>query len=437
MNTIKFLKSNGFNGITDAAAIREKFRSFGINVSFENNGAEAKRQRFIFTSSKQSRFKTQNDMVYEANGLILEAVRLDADIEAGVITTWNKLVIPPRAPLSNINTKVVNKFIDENKYDIYYIEDGTVVSLYFYKPENKWVFSTLKGIDVNSIVFNNFSYKDMFDSVLEANHINVMNFYNGLNKDFSYTFGFKHPDLHPFMETRREQIHKIWFIQYSDIPNNIVVRHSPWAHIHGHKKIVFTIKSIGSLFNKINKAYDSYLEKGIPLYGFLLTAKDPSAEAINNTFGNDQSHASILLESTLMKYIRNLWYDASYTLFSKGREYNRNKTILINSFLDNNRIDIFNKLFPQYAETMNNLVTSEINMVDNIYEKIKNNNQSNSQDDPQNIVSSDLDNDDILDSLCKQVTDKLTVDNHVRPKQKIREIIHNTANIDHYYKLLT
>ncbi|MGL5934499.1 MAG: hypothetical protein ACRCZI_02630 [Cetobacterium sp.] len=430
MNTINFLKSNGLNGITDASAIREKFRSFGINVSFENNENE-ERKRFIFTSSKQSRFRVQTDLVGEANGLILEAFQVKKS-PTEVEYDWEALAIPPLAPLSNVNTKAVNKFIENDKYDIYYIEDGTIINLYFHKSDNKWVFSTLKGIEVNDKVFNNVSYKDMFNDVLNQNHINARNFYKGLDITICYTFGFKHPDIHPFMENKKEPLYRLWFIQYVSLTTKVVSRTSPWNYIFGHKKIVFSIKSIGSLYNKLNKAYETYLERGISLYGFLLVSKSQTIEGIAADFGDDKNHANILLESTLMKYIKNLWYDASYTSFSKDRDYNRNKTILINSFLDNNRIDIFNKLFPQYADTMNSLVASEISIIDSIYDKIKKNNEDHPEE-----LSEELHDNDILNTLCKQVTDKLTLDSHVRPKQKVREIIHTIDNIDYYYRLLT
>lgn len=445
MNTIKFLKDNEFNGLTDAVAIREKFRSFGINVSYENL-ADAKTQRFIFTSTKQSRFKYENDMVLEANGLVLEAPE------------WKPLVIPPQAPVSNVLTKIVNKALSQNKYDIYYIEDGTVVNLYFNQRNNAWTLSTLKGIDVNNLVFNNLSYKVMFDEVMIKNNIIVDSFYSSLNKECSYTFGFKHPDLHPFMEGKGEPIYKIWFIQRTNTKTKLVSKLSQWSYIKGHTRVTFQVKSVGALFNKLNGSYDKFLEKGISLYGFLLFAKQTGEQQYMSPEGfiENKNHASIILESSLMKYIRNLWYDASYTSFSRQNDYNRNKTILINSFLDNNRIDIFNKLFPQFVTTMNNLVDSEINLVETIYKRIMDNkgkslesgeaalNSDESHktiqtdwaaDIPEELNHDNIEN-DIINTLCLKVTNSLSIDKHEKPKQKIRDIVHTTDHIDHYYKLL-
>ena len=43
--------------------------------------------------------------------------------------------------------------------------------------------------------------------------------------------------------------------------------------------------------------------------------------------------------------------------------------------------------------------------------------------------------DGMISILCSQVTSILTVGTHQNPKQKIRDIIHNTSNIDYYYTL--
>lgn len=432
MNVIDFLKANSYNGLTDYQEIREQLYKKGIYVSYENmdgssdtSPAGNKTKRFIFTSSKRSRNENISKIALESNGLILEA------------PSWKPIVIPPTSPRNIVDTKTANKLLHNNLYDIYYIEDGTIVNLYFYN--NEWVISTAKGINVNNVIFNNLPYAQMFNEALEQIGINVDDFYSKLNKANCYTFGFKHPDLHPFMEFKDTPITKVWFVQmvvdvvsYESLSK--VIRNSPIPGIPNHRLTKFPIKSMKTLYSALKNAYNDFVNKKRINYGFMLVAKNPAE------FVDHPDYTSLLLESGLMNYIRNLWYDSSYTNFIKSREYNRVETILLNSFLDINRNSIFNVLFPQYNDFFNELERMETYIVDKIYNKIK------SADPTVNITPTggnqisveDVEptEDNIIDLLVNNVNEILNIHTHERPKQKIRDIIHTPDNIDIFYKLM-
>lgn len=463
MNIINYLVEQKFNGLNDETEIRTKLYAKNIMVSYEKDVIDGKR-RYIFTSTPYSRKQSNspNKLCTEANGLVLEAN------ENG----WDLLVLPQTTPKININTSIANDLIRKQTYDIFYVEDGTIISLYFHKTSNKWAMSTQKGINVNDVVFNTLTYDQMFNEVLEKNGINSVEFYAGLDKQTCYTLGFKHNDIHPFMEGTGEPVYKIWFIQMVQIKEVfeecIICKTSPFEQISNHKKVEYPIKSLGVLFKTLKETFTTFVNVKTINYGYILVARD------NNGIVDNAEYNILFLESNLMNYIRNLWYDAAYIKYSKYKSYDRISTILLNSFIDNNRVDIFNALFPQFKQQLDILNDVENTLVEKIYNKLnvkitilKNTNtntdtDSNKVDDAiasvtkgitdMSVKSSDevqkddeeskdekkdeieLSENDIVDILANQFSSQTSIHSHEKPKQEIRRVIHNTANIDYYYR---
>jgi hypothetical protein len=48
---------------------------------------------------------------------------------------------------THINMNFANEQLRQNKYDIYALQDGTTINLYYY--ENKWHMASARGISVN------------------------------------------------------------------------------------------------------------------------------------------------------------------------------------------------------------------------------------------------------------------------------------------------
>lgn len=426
MNIIKFCKENNLDGINDAnsvvAAFREKYISVSYSSPIDEHGVKRTNRRYIFSSVRKNRKNEVDRMCAEANGLILEAPE------------WKPLVISTYLPKSNIITSNVNRSLRKNLYDVYLIEDGTIVNLYWYEPQQKWTLSTQKGIDVNDTIFSELNFMSMFCESLAKMGINPIEFIQTLDKKTCYTFGFKHRCQHPFDEGTGQPIYKVWFIQMVHIDNlkcSIeVCKQSPWNNIPGHVKID-NITSVGMLFQKLKTAYDDFVENKMVNYGFLLIAKD------NGAFSQNLEYNTVILESDLMNYIRNLWYDASYMKYANRREYNRLSTILLNSYLDDSRFEKFSVLFPQYKDRLDGLNKIESNLVDNIYTALTVPGRLPVVvNDSETIVSSLTDEELVIDILCKQVSDLLTITSHERPKQKIRDIIHTNNNLDIFYRLM-
>jgi len=390
-------------------------------------------REFIFSCKKNVR-SPDNKLMLEANGLILQA------------PDWTPLVIPPTRPTNYFNKDIINSLLRKNEYKIYLLEDGTIVNLHFCKKTKQWVLSSVRGLNINNTVFNIFSYSHMFNESLSYNGINMYEFYNNLDKSKCYTFGFKHPDLHPFMENSGMPIYKVWFVQMVNLKKNKVITTSPWNFIPGHKVYKPNVKNLKELFSETRNSYTNFVKNKSILYGFLLISKNPE------TSDEHLGYSSILLESYLMKHIKDMWYDARYVRFSKIKEFNRVDTILLNSFLDRTRTELFNNIFYQYNNYILDLNAMENYIVEEIYNNIKTNqavyaNKANQiKQGDENANSSPNTNmqvahdtkqlyNNIINILTEKVTGKLNVLLHERPKQKIKDIIHVPENIDFYYKI--
>lgn len=435
MNIIKYLQDNDFNGLQDHLIIKDNLYKKDIIVSYESIVTNGHR-RFIFTSSNRSRKTFINDLCAEANGLILEAPE------------WKVLVMPTLSPKTNTDSNLLNSLILGQKYDIYYVEDGTIINLYYYEPANKWIMSSAKGIDIGSNIFNKLSYSQMFDECLEKAGIAPNEFYESLNSNYSYTFGFKHDDIHPFQEGKGEKIYKIWFIAQHQLNGDTAPYLFNNDKISGHTPIDFPVKSVGMLFTKLKRSFDDFINYKKVNYGFLLVAREPLSQ---------RDYSVILLESNLMNSIRRLWYDNSYVKFSKVKSFNRVSTILLNSFLDNNRMESFNILFPQYREELKVLNEIESDLTEKIYKSLTTTPPTPTTPTTPTPTEKDgieqpLPNvpllgaavvpkepasveDDIISVLCNKVSNLLTIESHDRPMQKVRDILHSPTNIEYYYSL--
>lgn len=412
MNIIKHLNEHNYNGMDDHHKISSDFTKRGITVSYEtvdvHPGEVRVKRRYIFTNSRRNKKLLGDEMCVEANGLILEA------------PDWKPLVISTPTPKTNVNSTITDLFLKEKNYNIYKMEDGTIINLYYYDVSDKWIISTARGIEVNDCIFNTLNYTTIVDQCLEKMGLVPQEFYDNLDKTTNYTIGFKHPDMHPFQENGKEAIYKIWFVSMANINVEtmeiITNSTTPWPLIPNHTSVDFSVNSMRVLFCKLKSAFDDFADNRITNYGFILVAKNP------DDFVNHPDYTVVLLESSLMNLIRHLWYDSSYQKILKDKVYNRINMILVNSFLDDKRMEPFSILFPQYKIKLENMSSIETSLVNDIYTAL-------THKEPYEITDS------IISILCSQVTTILSVGVHEKPKQKIRDIIHNTSNIDYYCTL--
>jgi hypothetical protein len=411
MQTISYLKDRNFTGLDDIKDIVNDFYKKKITVSYDSiiTSEDNQSRRVIFTCSKTLRNYTFDNIALECNGLLLEASS----------EGWRPLVVPILSPKTNVNTRKINEWLAEGLFEVYAMEDGTVVNLYYYN--NEWTLSTARGIDMKDVKFNNLTYKQLLDESL-SQVVEVDAFYNELDKSYCYTLGFKHPDMHPFKEGNPDAIYKVWSIQqvsllnYNDKVNKFVPERNPiMDNLPTQKKFNFKTRNMHNLYKKLSLAMTDFIDERRPNYGYILVSSQPDIT---------MEFSVLMLESSLMKSIRNLWYNGSYTKFSKAHDYERNNLIFLNSYLDDTRYEIFLSLFPNFAEEFKRLEAAEHTMINDIYALIK---------ETDNL--SDYPKVDILRTLADKVKSTLTVDLHDKPLQKIRDVIHSNEFIDAYYHI--
>lgn len=411
MQTISFLEEKKFNGFDDIATIKQTFFEKRITVSYDPITDEDNIRRVIFTCSKTLRNGHLSNINLECNGLILEASK------QGDLYKWRPLVVPLLSPRSNVNTREINGFLQRGLYNVFFMEDGTILNLYYYK--DKWCFATARGIEMNECVFNTKTYQVMFEECLEKmldigeEKMTKEDFWNSLNKNKCYTFGFKHPDMHPFWEKENEPIYKVWFVQSRDL-NNIkkINNRSEWSQIKNQKRVNrMHVENMFGLYKRLKSSYQDYLEDRPPTYGYLLVSNNPD---------ETKDHSVIMLESSLMTYIRNSWYNGHYGLISKNKNYDREMVILLNAFLKDDNKEIFLTLYQRYAELFNKWDDEEKEFIDNVYNC---------------IASPENECDELVKIAAEEVKSIITLELHEKPHNKIRDIIHNTEHLDYYYKL--
>lgn len=309
--------------------------------------------RIVLYTSKNERFtnlvqKNNNNsnnipiVVWaECNGIVLDT------------STMKPLSIPPYTYRSNIDINLVNNYIYKGLYSISLIEDGTTITLYYYDKLNKWCISTNRGYDMTDVKWETKTYITLVTDLVELYKTSMDVFLNTLDKTSCYTFGFKHADMHPFWEGLNKPINKIWFIQSVNLTTGIRSYTFDNKFSIPDQKIL-NINNIsntcGFMLSKCNSALNTFISYKSPesaLYGYLLRSNDIINMGI---------YSNILLESTLLQKIRQLYYDSNINKQNKLLNYNRDTFINIDAYLSINKVELFFKcIFPQYIQNYDKL----------------------------------------------------------------------------------
>lgn len=430
---------------------------------------ESNDKRIIFMSNR-NRSDFTNPMSNECNGLIVNYNSSTRHYYALVIPVQN-------FNSSKLNLNTINSLYKKNSYNIYKINDGTIVNLYYYK--NKWVISTSKGYDVtNLILYHNKTYKTILDEVLS----DYPEFsYDKLDINKSYTLSFKYYDYHPFI-INKKNTNSIIFIQAVDmlefnVNSKLLISYNDNIGLPFQEIIKETYSNINELYSKAEKAFNKYCHyiKNVhpiiinniqyiynnitinssiidysyePDYGYILRS---------NNFNQTKEYSNILIESSLMVNIRKLIYnnykinrDLNINEFYNITEYIEPiNMIKLKMFLTINNYNKFKILFPQYINDLNRFkfIINEIipkYMINN--KNIFDNNIINVHSilNDENVIKTDTS--DIYDvsdinKLNKLVlllyidTKKLNINIHVpEAKNIIYDIILNEKYINIYYR---
>ena len=405
MNTVEFLTENNFTGLlSEKNRLFKEFNQYGIKVSYRIN-LENNNIRYIFSTTKKYRVSGEIDRyISECNGLVLEASN-------GI---WSVLVLPIPTFKSRVPAAQINVFLAENLYDIIKIRDGTIINMYYY--EDEWCISTARGLLVNDVSPKNKTYRELLDDVCK----NYKTFTDSLDISKSYTFGFKHPEMHPFHEGIKSPIYDMWFIQSYDPITRSISYYNIFTNPESKFKCINSpehgvCKNIHNIFKKNTNSMVEFALKGEVNYGFILRSRDPV-----RTLGN----SNILLESKLLQNIRRLKYTKRFFPGSNQAVINDDVLNTLNGFLDTNVSRTYLRLFPTEKKNFQRL--SEI--TNNIANEIINISNKTAKPVAEGVTK---DIRLISELLHSRVIEKLTVTlNKEEHLEMLKLFIRNTANLN-------
>lgn len=325
---------------TDVNSGRQELLRLGIKTSYDTNV-------MIFSTLHSSRNALNNVYTQECNGLILEQ------------NTWRPLVVPCRSLRFNIDTDISNKFLHQGLYHIYRAQDGTCFNMYYYN--GGWVISTGKGYNMNSVTWSSGrTYKDVVVECLEHIGLTWETFTDQLDKNLCYSFGFKHPEFHQFFEGGEVAIYRIWFIQSVNLDNHSsqylwASDKTPIAIIESQAIHSEPVNNLKELYKTSSCALEDFISSKKVCYGFIL-------RSVN--FETTGYHSDLFIESSLMRTIRQMWYENSIIDLCHKNKWNKEKAITLNAYLDSSKVETFQTLFRQYAEVMESYATMVHKVVD-------------------------------------------------------------------------
>lgn len=319
--TSKYLLNRNYDGINDIDAIKEDFASVKIKISYDNGFVNGTR-RLIFSTVKGMRSQKFDKISHECNGLILEA------------DTWRPLVVPFPTPRTNCNNNIMTSRIKNQKYSIYQLQNGTVINMYYW---NGWHISTARGITMANVKTGKMTYVEMLDDILSQYGHRFESFTELLDQSTSYTFVIEHPNVN--VQLGGVDCKSITFIQRAIIGEDVSIdrtEHGIDLEIPYQKKV--DIDSIRTAYKELANSLNNYVSNSVALYGYIMFMNDNVVD----------DHQCVLLESSLMRFIR----QTCYKLGEVGQD--RDRTLATYAYLSPNR-DMFTKLFPQYNQYIEQL----------------------------------------------------------------------------------
>lgn len=359
MKTIAVYNKQHFQGLMSQQSLMDFIKSLESKIpsdirqaAFKNRIQSSYNQddgRMVFYTSKNTRFdKVEHQQMWsECNGYVVDTVNMEP------------LVIPMLSFKSNVKPDTLDSYMGKDLYDIYKVEDGTIISLYWWESAGKWCISTTRGYDVSEVKWGTKTYTQILEELVELYGTTLLTFYDSLNKEHCYTFGFKHKSMHPFKEGKVCD-DKLWFIQSVELKTKKICEdfHELFG-IFNQTKLVSPEENINSkyLFSKLHKSLDDYVLTGNVCYGFILKSKCPSVT---------ESYSNIMLESSLLQNIRKLIYHRDLNQYAIDMGYNRDLTIIIHAYLNPNMHDLFIILFPQYTHVFEDLNIVHDDIVNNV-----------------------------------------------------------------------
>lgn len=234
---------------------------------------------------------------------------------------WRVLSVPPPATTTKFSVRQLQKALDE--YEIYQVNDGTIVTFYWYEPAGKWCMGSTNGWDISDYKWLcDLTYSEAFSAVAAKSGFNI----NALNKDLCYTIGFRHHGFHPLMTDPE----RVWLIRAYDPKTYSVVTGVPGLEEQRPYELP---KMLRVMARGLQRSVDRYISTKRPEYGLIFRSKTGASP-------------NYLLESALLTKIRNFCYHLPREL---GLDHTtRMKYSTLRAYMGNEH-KLFLRLFPQFS----------------------------------------------------------------------------------------
>lgn len=306
----------------------QKLAAMSIRANYDPVGPEGSPSRVLLHST---RYNARNYQVAaECNGIIID------------YSTWEVVYRPPELPNSQFAVaKVAENFVD---YNVYALNDGTVVGLYYY--HGKWRISTARGIDMGDVpLFGNnnvaqVTYQQAIEIAMSTAKMpapkNLEAYARGevdspqpralrwdeLDVDASYTVGFTHPAMHFSKFTG------MWMIRAVETRVDGSQLDTRQYEVPEQQQVVYPT------FSALQQACAA--DAG---WGFMMRSRNPEKTGVNST---------IIMESRRMTLVRQLVYDRHLGEEAETLGVTREHLAFTQCLLDANR-DGYIQLYPERA----------------------------------------------------------------------------------------
>lgn len=381
--------------------IREEFTaSKDVIFSKEITTLEQIPQRFRFVLST-NRYKAnfKHPLVRQANGLVCQVIMRNGAL------CCELLAIPPNDFNPRYTMENLDKLLKGGIYDVYHIQDGTTINMYYDKdvvysktvtslvsrPEGdilqnqktyyrgRWIISTKNAIESDTMEWRGYEYGTVINDVLKKYPAFSL---ANLATTHCYSMGFKHPAYHPFKQpaewrptyfTGTEEpnlpwIKTMWFIHSCDLQT---CNTSTTTNIGLPLQTKATERlDLSTMMRRVENAAHGYLnQKQEPFLGYIFRAHKEE---------DTQEYSDILVESSLWGEIRKAIYQLPFISNKEVRDKQeqnfKNMTyIILDAYLNFHKRRLFIALFPQFAEQHEKYRNVITQVVEKIHQNMLNN----------------------------------------------------------------
>ena len=343
----------------------------------------------------------------QCNGIVLE------------YPSWEVLAVPP--PILNPRFRVSDIKRHLSKYTIYKAQDGTLITMYWWRGE--WRYSTSHGYDMGRVQWlGETTYSEAINKQLGGEFD-----FAQLNKRHCYTFLFRHHEFHPLLTSPEG----VWLIQEYDLDIMQPIMDTQLDGVHKQQRRDLALNSADSVNRAVNALLD---ENTNALQSYLDGAKKTSAPVhygyvLRGSFSACGTYANIMLESSLLKYVRKCMYNfpKGNAALSDATHANKLEYMVLQGWLNAQTRATFMKLFPQYSDKYKRYDALIDDIASRIIDNMKN------KDTPPSTPNTPQAYANLMTTFASHV---------IGPYEKttrlvINDFIANPSNIDGLYRIVT